>query len=136
MKTIIILLSVFAMTFKTTDSPKKFYDFTVNDIRGKEVSLEQYKGKVVLVVNTASKCGYTPQYKDLQALYEQYKDDDFVILGFPANEFGGQEPGSNEEIAEFCRPRYAHASAQVPQYIPHFVLGEGHLWRERGGSSA
>jgi len=85
---------------------KTIYQFTMNDIDGKPVSLEQYKGKLVLIVNVASKCGYTPQYEELQKLYEQYKDKDFVILGFPANNFLFQEPGTDEEIKEFCHKNY------------------------------
>ena len=81
---------------------KSFYDFTVQTIDGKEFPLSSLKGKKVLVVNVASKCGLTPQYAKLQELYEKYKDKNFVIIGFPANNFMGQEPGSNEEIAKFC----------------------------------
>ncbi|HEX8524304.1 MAG TPA: glutathione peroxidase [Tepidisphaeraceae bacterium] len=81
-------------------------DFTVQDIDGKDVNLNTYKGKVVLFVNVASKCGYTPQYKGLQSLYEKYKDQGLVILGFPANNFKGQEPGTNEEIKNFCASKY------------------------------
>src|SRR5207247_6632593 len=76
-------------------------DFTVKDIDGKDVNLADYKGKVVLIVNVASKCGFTPQYKGLETLYRKYKDQGFVILGFPANNFKGQEPGTNEQIKEF-----------------------------------
>lgn len=83
-----------------------FYDFRVKTIQGKEVPLSDYKGKVVLVVNTASQCGYTPQYKDLQALYETYSGQGLTILGFPSNDFGAQEPGSNEEIKSFCELNY------------------------------
>lgn len=83
-----------------------FYDFTVKDIAGNDYPLSQLKGKKVLVVNTASKCGFTPQYDGLQELYETYGGDDFMIIGFPANNFGKQEPGSNEEIASFCRLNY------------------------------
>lgn len=79
---------------------------TVNDIDGKEVSLSSFNGKVLLIVNVASKCGYTPQYKDLQALYEKYKDNGLEILGFPCNDFGWQEPGTNEEIKQFCSMNY------------------------------
>jgi glutathione peroxidase len=86
--------------------PKSALDFKVKDIDGKEVSLDKYKGKVVLIVNVASKCGLTPQYDGLQKLYAKNKDKGLVILGFPANEFGGQEPGSNEEIKEFCTSKY------------------------------
>jgi len=79
-----------------------FYDYTVKDIDGNELSMEEFKGKVVLIVNTASKCGFTKQYKGLEELYNKYKEDGFVILGFPCNQFGGQEPGTNEEIKNFC----------------------------------
>jgi len=85
---------------------KSIYDFTMTSLDGKEVSLSDYKGKVVLIVNVASKCGLTPQYEDLQALYESHKDKGLVILGFPANNFMGQEPGTNEEIAAFCQKNY------------------------------
>ncbi len=85
---------------------KTVYDFTMKDTGGKDVKLEQFRGKVVMLVNVASKCGYTPQYDGLQKIYEQYKDQGFVILGFPANNFGAQEPGTNEEIVEFCRINY------------------------------
>lgn len=83
-----------------------FHDFIVKDIDGKEFDLALYKGKKVLVVNVASKCGLTPQYKDLQALYDRYKDQNFVVIGFPANNFMGQEPGTNAEIKEFCTLNY------------------------------
>ncbi|MFN3729187.1 MAG: glutathione peroxidase [Fimbriimonadaceae bacterium] len=82
------------------------YDFTMKNIDGKEKPLAEYKGKVVMVVNVASKCGLTPQYKELEALYKEKKDAGFVILGFPANEFGNQEPGTNAEIKEFCEEKY------------------------------
>ena len=82
------------------------YDLTVKDIDGKDVSLSAYKGKVVLIVNVASKCGFTPQYKSLEATYEKYKDQGFVILGFPCNQFHSQEPGTNEEIKQFCTSKY------------------------------
>lgn len=85
---------------------KNFYDFKVKDIEGNDFDLSQLKGKKVLVVNTASKCGFTPQYEDLEKLYTTYKDQNFVIIGFPANNFMKQEPGSNEEIADFCQKNY------------------------------
>jgi glutathione peroxidase len=78
------------------------FDFTVSDIKGKPVDLAQYKGKVLLIVNTASQCGFTPQYKGLQELHERYKDKGLVVLGFPCDQFGHQEPGQNEEIGSFC----------------------------------
>lgn len=85
---------------------QNIYQFVVNDINGKEFDFSSLKGKKILVVNTASKCGLTPQYKELQALYEKYAENGLVIVGFPANNFMGQEPGSNEEIAEFCQANY------------------------------
>jgi len=85
---------------------KSVYEFTLDDIDGKPVNLGQFKGKLLLIVNTASRCGYTPQYKSLEALYEKYKDRGLVVLGFPANNFMGQEPGSNEEIKKFCSLKF------------------------------
>ncbi len=85
---------------------KSFHDFTVKDIYGEEFSLSQLKGKKILVVNTASKCGFTPQYEDLERLYKEYGGDNFQIIGFPANNFLWQEPGNNEEIAAFCKKNY------------------------------
>ncbi|MFQ3620051.1 MAG: glutathione peroxidase [Spirochaetales bacterium] len=82
------------------------YDFTMKDIDGKDVSLRSFEGKVLLIVNVASKCGFTPQYASLEELYRRYKDKGFVVLGFPANNFLGQEPGTNEEIKEFCTLNY------------------------------
>jgi glutathione peroxidase len=89
-----------------TTQPGGVLSYVVKDIDGKEVNLADYKGKVVLIVNVASKCGFTPQYKGLEALYEKYKDQGFVIVGFPANNFKGQEPGTNEEIKQFCSNKY------------------------------
>lgn len=94
------------MAMGTANAQTTFYDFTVKDINGEDYPLSQLKGKKVLVVNTASKCGHTPQYEGLQELYEKYGTDDFVIIGFPANNFLKQEPGSNEEIASFCTLNY------------------------------
>ena len=82
------------------------YQFEVEDITGKAFPLSNLQGKKVMIVNTASKCGLTPQYKELEALYQQYKDKDFIIIGFPANNFLKQEPGTNEEIASFCQVNY------------------------------
>ena len=83
-----------------------FYDFKATSLQGKEVSMESYKGKVVLVVNTASKCGLTPQYEGLEQLYKEYKDKGLVILGFPCNQFANQEPGGEKEISEGCLINY------------------------------
>lgn len=95
----LLILSIF---FSVTAS---IYDFKVSGIDGKTINLKKLKGKKVLIVNTASKCGYTPQYTDLENLHKAYGDK-LVIIGFPANNFGGQEPGSNEEIQEFCKKNY------------------------------
>ena len=88
------------------NSPASPLDFTVKDIDGKEQNLADYKGKVVLMVNVASRCGLTPQYGGLQALYDKYKDKGLVVIGFPANNFGGQEPGTEADIKEFCTSKY------------------------------
>lgn len=82
------------------------YEFKVKNAAGQDVDLSQYKGKVVLVVNVASKCGFTPQYDGLEALYKKYESKGLVVLGFPSNQFGAQEPGSNDEIQQFCRMNY------------------------------
>jgi glutathione peroxidase len=96
------------------------HEFNLNSIDGKPAPLSAYKGKIVLVVNVASRCGYTPQYKGLEALYEKYKDQGFVIVGFPANNFGSQEPGTNEEIKTFCSSKY---SVTFPMYSKISVTG-------------
>jgi len=97
------------------------HEFTLNSIDGKPAPLSAYQGKVVLIVNVASRCGFTPQYAGLEALYEKYKDRGFVILGFPANNFGGQEPGTNEEIKTFCSTKY---NVTFPMYSKISVKGE------------
>lgn len=84
----------------------KIYDFKLNTIDGENVSLEKYKGKVLLIVNTASKCGFTPQYEDLQKLYNKYNDQGLEILGFPSNQFAEQEPGNSNEVKNFCQINY------------------------------
>ena len=85
----------------------KLYEFSVKDIDGSEVDLGSYKGKVILIVNVASACGFTPQYEGLQDLFERYKDKGLEILAFPCNQFGSQEPGSNEQIKTFCEDKYS-----------------------------
>src|SRR5690625_2313087 len=97
------------------------YQFEEKSISGEVIPLSFYEGKVLLIVNTASECGYTPQYKGLQELYEEYQDEGLVILGFPANNFGGQEPGSDEEIAEFCELNYG---VSFPLFTKVSVAGE------------
>lgn len=107
MKTILSLIIPFIMTTSAiAQKHVSFYDFTVITIDGKEFPLSQLKGKKVLVVNTASNCGYTPQYAQLQQLYDQYGGDQFTIIGFPANNFLHQEPGTNEDIQNFCQVNY------------------------------
>ena len=107
------LLSVFVLTFALTamnlsaDPAQSLYDLKVNSLAGKPVDLAQYKGHVVLVVNVASKCGFTPQYAGLEKLYLAYKDKGFFILGFPSNDFGHQEPGTPDEIQAFCSLNYS-----------------------------
>jgi len=105
MKKLTLFISLIAIS-TVAFSQKSFYDFKVKDIDGKEFNLSSLKGKKVMVVNTASKCGFTPQYKELEAIYKQYGGDKFTIIGFPANNFGKQEPGTNKEIAEFCEKNY------------------------------
>src|SRR5438270_6769743 len=101
-----LMLSVLIAAVLATAQAHSIYDFTMKSIDGQPVSLKSYSGKVVMVVNVASKCGYTPQYSGLESLYEKYKDRGFVIVGVPANNFGGQEPGTNEEIKTFCTRNY------------------------------
>lgn len=95
----LLLLSVMS-------NAQSIHQFTVQNIEGKDFSFSSLKGKKIMVVNTASKCGLTPQYEQLEGLYEQFKDSNFVIIGFPANNFMSQEPGTNEEIVEFCQKNY------------------------------
>lgn len=95
------------LTLKKDDKMKEnIYQFKVEDIEGNDFDFSALRGKKIMIVNTASKCGLTPQYKDLQSLYEKYSKDNFVIIGFPANNFGSQEPGTNNEIATFCERNY------------------------------
>jgi len=108
---LIFLVTVSVNSLHSRDKQKgatmnSIYDFTMKEIDGNDVKLEQFKGKAILIVNVASKCGFTSQYEGLQKIYSQYKDQDFVILGFPANNFMGQEPGTNEEIKQFCTLNY------------------------------
>ncbi|MDD3568379.1 MAG: glutathione peroxidase [Bacteroidales bacterium] len=107
MKRLLILtISLFAVAMLGQAQQKTLHDFTVETISGEQFPLAKLKGKKVMVVNTASKCGLTPQYEILEKLYKQYKSDNFVIIGFPANNFLNQEPGTNDEIMEFCTQNY------------------------------
>lgn len=123
MKTISFLIVALVLSIAAAAQSKSFYDFAVTTIDGKPYNLSQLKGKKVLVVNVASKCGLTPQYAELQELYDQYKDDGFVIIGFPANNFMGQEPGTNEEIATFCTLNY---DVTFPMMAKISVKGKKH----------
>lgn len=106
MRTILFLIMTMLFQLSAIGQTASFYDFTVKTIDGKGFPLSSLKGKKVLVVNVASKCGLTPQYEDLQTLYSKYENKGLVILGFPANNFNGQEPGTNEEIMTFCTLNY------------------------------
>jgi glutathione peroxidase len=101
---------------------ESIYDLKLKDIDGKDVALSDYKGKVLLIVNVASKCGYTKQYAGLEALYQKYKSRDVVVLGVPCNQFGGQEPGSNAEIKEFCSTKF---NVTFPMFDKIDVNGAG-----------
>nr|WP_246196653.1 glutathione peroxidase [Aquisphaera giovannonii] len=107
---------------QTSKEPASVLDFTVKDIEGNEVPLSKFKGKVLLIVNTASQCGYTPQYKQLQEVYQKYRDQGFEILAFPANEFANQEPGTDKEIKQFCSANY---KVSFPLFSKIVVKGEG-----------
>lgn len=103
MKRINIFMTLAALTLISCNSGTTVYDFKAESNKGETVGFSSYKGKVLLIANTASKCGFTPQYDGLESLYQKYKDQGFVVIGFPCDQFGHQEPGTNEEIAEFCR---------------------------------
>jgi len=105
MKTILLIAALLALQTVIAQAGA-IHDIKVKDIDGKDTTLGAYKGKVMLIVNVASHCGYTPQYKGLEALYKKYKDKGLVVLGFPCNQFGKQEPGTNEEIKQFCTSKY------------------------------
>jgi glutathione peroxidase len=106
MRKLILILMLCAACASLSAEPKSIYDFTMRSIDGQQTSLKTYHGKVVLLVNVASKCGFTPQYAGLEALYEKYKDRGLVIVGVPANNFMAQEPGTDEEIKKFCSNKY------------------------------
>ena len=105
---LILLITIISVDYNSNNTktkPMPIYDITINDIEGKEINLNDFKGKYVLFVNVASNCGFTRQYKDLQTLYDKYKDE-LVVVGVPCNQFGGQEPGDEEQISIFCSEKY------------------------------
>jgi glutathione peroxidase len=125
MKLIALLSFVVALGLAASVSAadaKSPLEFKVKSIEGQDVDLSKYKGEVVLIVNVASKCGLTPQYEQLEAVYTKYKDKGLAVLGFPANEFGKQEPGSNEEIKTFCSSKY---NVDFPMFAKIVVKGNG-----------
>jgi glutathione peroxidase len=112
---------IIATALGPTTEPHSFYGFTMKNIDGHELKLSHYRGKVLLVVNVASKCGYTPQYEGLEKVFKSYHDKGFEVLGFPANNFGGQEPGSDSEIKTFCTGNY---NVTFPMFSKISVKGE------------
>ena len=117
----LILFSFSSLTAKENKSVMNFYNFKAKLLQGKEVSMKDYTGKVILVVNTASKCGFTPQYEGLEKLYKEYQDKGLVILGFPCNQFGSQEPGNAQDITKFCTVNYG---VTFPMFSKIEVNGE------------
>ena len=119
------LITVVAAAFAVHTAPKapaNIYEFKMKSIDGKDVPLSKFKGQVLLVVNVASKCGNTPQYEGLEAMYAKYKSKGFAVLGFPANQFGAQEPGTNAQIKEFCEATY---HVKFPMFSKIVVKGDG-----------
>ena len=119
-KTLSLFILCFTAMLNNVSAQNSLYDLSAPRIDGAVKSLDEFKGKVALVVNTASECGYTPQYADLEKLYEQFKDRGFVVLGFPSNDFGQQEPGSEAEIQKFCSSRFG---VSFPLFAKTKVLG-------------
>ena len=134
MKKVSLLLTII-LNITIVMAQNSVLDFTVKDRKGNDVALSEYKGKVLLIVNTATKCGFTPQYEELEALYKAYKDKGLEILDFPCNQFGNQAPGSDEEIAQFCSLNYG---TEFPQFKKIEVNGENedplftYLKKEKG----
>ena len=120
----LLILTMTSMAQNTERKMKTVYDFSLKDKQGKEVSLEQYKGKVLLIVNTATGCGFTPQYEDLEAMYHKLQSKGLEILDIPCNQFGHQAPGSDEEIKEFCTVKFG---ADFPQFKKSDVNGANEL---------
>ncbi|MCC5941273.1 MAG: glutathione peroxidase [Balneolaceae bacterium] len=129
MKTILVILTLMLSMVVQSDSNEDIYTYSLNLINGENISLEEFKGDVLLIVNTASECGFTRQYEGLQNIYEEYSEKGFKVLGFPANNFGGQEPGTDEEIAQFCEmnfgvtfPLFSRISVRGDDQHPLFDL--------------
>ena len=137
----LIYTIIFMISFFNTGNAKYdkiFFDFEINDINEKTFALEQFKNKTILLVNVASNCGFTKQYSELQELYDEYNDKGLVVLGVPSNQFGGQEPGSNNEIKDFCETNF---NITFPMTAKVDVKGENahpiYLWaKENYGNSA
>jgi len=126
------------LTNSKAEYNKLFYDFKITGINNDKINLSIYKNKTILLVNVASKCGFTKQYKDLQSLYEKYKDNNFIVIGVPSNQFGNQEPGSNKEIKDFCEINF---NITFPLMNKYNVKGDNahpiYLWaKENFGKSA
>tara|TARA_Y100000590_G_C15704231_1_gene1007965 strand:+ start:857 stop:1429 length:573 start_codon:yes stop_codon:yes gene_type:complete len=133
-----ILISLMFINNSESKYEKIFFDFSINSIEGNILNLDKYKDKVILLVNVASNCGFTKQYKDLQKLWSTYKNNDFIVLGVPSNQFGGQEPGSNEEIKKFCEVNF---NINFPMTGKNDVKGENahiiYKWAKKNhGNSA
>ena len=134
-----ILFFMFSFISKSSsESNKTLFDFNINSIDGDQINLSKFKGKTILIVNVASKCGFTKQYTDLQNLYELYKDKGLIIIGIPSNQFGGQEPGTNNEIKDFCETNF---NISFPMTSKYNVKGNDahpiYLWaKENFGKSA
>ncbi|MEN3940842.1 glutathione peroxidase [Prosthecobacter sp. SYSU 5D2] len=133
MKVLSTLLALAACV--TTATAATLYDVPLKDIDGKETTLKPYKGKVMLIVNVASKCGNTKQYKELQALHQEFEKEGLAVLGFPSNDFGGQEPGTNKQIKEFCSTKY---NVSFPMFDKVVVKGESKhpLYQELSGKES
>lgn len=135
LRSLLLPITALAMTASLSAEEPKLQSIPLKDIDGKDTSLKAYAGKVVLAVNVASRCGNTPQYADLQALYLKFKDQGLVIVGFPCNDFGAQEPGTNEEVKEFCSKEY-HVTFPMMDKL-HVKGSEQHpLYKELTGPGA
>lgn len=121
MKTIILLLTSISFLMITNERADSVYQYELNSLDGENISLSDFEGDLLLIVNTASECGFTPQYEGLQELYETYSGQGFKVLGFPANNFGGQEPGTDKEIAQFCQANYG---VSFPMFSKVSVKGD------------